>query len=920
MEGLSKNMKTVIDNYLQKTDWRVKENSNMAYSLQGLNIHVAEYAIKDYWLSEVYPKYISDAHRNGDIHIHDLGTLGAYCVGWDLMDLIKNGFGGVRGKISSRPPKRFRVALMQVVNFIYTLQGESAGAQALSNFDTLLAPFVKNENLSYSEVKQAIQEFVYNMNVPTRVGFQSPFSNCTFDLTVPSYLAGNPAIVGGILAPFTYGDVQPEMDMINRAFAEIMLEGDAVGRPFAFPIPTYNITKDFRWGDKNFYPIWEMTAKYGIPYFSNFINSDMKPEDARSMCPLTQETKVLVLNDRNETSVQDIIHIIRNMENGTEYKVYTNSGWKNATPIIVNNTRVIEVKLSNGESVRFGENHLQPTKDDGLIKASELRVGMWLPFNKTKMDTNSRGSYEYGFAVGAFLGDGSFDDSSIVYSLNAGPEDDVTELQLGDFWVSQAGFNMSSKETGKLRTVRISARSKEFIDRFVYGDGAINKRINTSVFGMSFAFRTGIIDGFSASDGSKEKRRLYTSSVGLRDDLSMIISSLGEKYLHNYVDEREDRFSEKPNYRIDFPTRSRYGDLYDEDDSYNYYRIVSINDVDYRGKLYCFEVESQEDRLFMLANGLITHNCRLRINNGDLRRRGGGLFGSNPKTGSIGVVTVNLPRIARKSKSVDEFYTYLKEIMNLSKESLIIKRNVIEHLSETGLYPYSVVYLKDIRDSSGGYWKNHFSTIGIIGMNEAGNLLGIGGTDTVEGHDFAYNVLMFMRKTISEFQHETGDLFNLEATPAEGASRSLAGKDGHCNPYYTNSTQLPVDHGLGLFESLDMQDDLQSLYTGGSVFHAYLGERMPDAKSVEGLVRIIAENYSLPYFSITPTFSICPKHGYIVGENPSCPDCGTKTEVYSRVVGYIRPVEQWNDGKVEEFKNRTVYSNDGSVYSRRKVN
>ncbi len=598
MRGLLQEM-PLVEDYLNDRDWRVRENSNMTFSLQGLNTHITDKIISQYWLSKIYPLAIRAAHESGDFHLHDLGTLGAYCVGWDLRDVLLRGFRGVRGKVESRPAKHFRVALLQVVNFMYTLQGESAGAQAFSNVDTYLAPFIRADGLSYDEVKQNVQEFVYNMNVPTRVGFQTPFTNITLDLEVPRFMASEPVVLGGALHKTCYGDYQPEMDLFNRAFAEVMLEGDMQGRPFTFPIPTYNITEEFDWDNPILEPVWEMTAKYGIPYFSNFIGSDMRPEDARSMC------------------------------------------------------------------------------------------------------------------------------------------------------------------------------------------------------------------------------------------------------------------------------------------------------------------------------------CRLRIDNRELRSRGGGLFGAHPLTGSIGVVTLNLPRLGYLAADEADFFHRLGKLMDLSRKALEIKRKTLEQLTDQGLYPYSRYYLSRIREAEGGYWRNHFSTIGILGMNEA--LLNLKGCTIAdpEGQAFAVEALDWMRARLGSYQEETGEIYNLEATPAEGASYRLAKKDldrfpdlriynlevhGGKVPYYTNSTQLPVGLTDDLWSALSMQDALQTKYTGGTVFHGFLGERLPNSEATKRLVKKIAYSFHLPYYTLTPTFSICPDHGYIVGEHRTCPECGARAEVYSRIVGYLRPVEQWNDGKRAEFANRRTFA------------
>ncbi|UWZ80752.1 ribonucleoside triphosphate reductase [Geoalkalibacter halelectricus] len=549
-----------IDSYLAQEDWRVNENANMGYSLQGLNNHIASNITSNYWLNKIYPEYIAAPHRNADLHLHDLGMLSVYCCGWDLKDVLLKGFTGAYGKVQSGPPRHFRTALGQVVNFFYTLQGEAAGAQAFANFDTLLAPFIRYDGLGYAEVKQAMQEFIFNMNVPTRVGFQTPFTNVTMDMTPPSTLVDEAVIIGGKLMEATYGAFQDEMDLFNRAFCEVMMAGDASGRIFSFPIPTYNLTRELDWESTRFQPIWEMTAKYGIPYFSNFINSDMSPEDARSMC------------------------------------------------------------------------------------------------------------------------------------------------------------------------------------------------------------------------------------------------------------------------------------------------------------------------------------CRLRLDNRELRRRGGGLFGSNPLTGSIGVATLNLPRAAYLADTKEAFFARIGELMDIARDSLEIKRKQLERFTEHGLYPYSRFYLEGIKERSGNFWDNHFSTIGLIGMNEAClNLIGRDIT-TAAGLALATETLEFMRAKLEAYQEETGHLFNLEATPGEGTSFRLARADrerypdliaaGHEQPYYTNSTQLPVGSTDDIFQALRHQDQLQTRYTGGTVFHGFLGERLEDWQSARLLARRIAENFHLPYFTITPTFTICPEHGYIAGEHFECPHHG----------------------------------------------
>ena len=586
-----------VDQYLGKLDWEVKENANMAFSLQGLNHYGVSYIVKRYWLNKIYPKKIRDANEDGDFHIHNLDTLATYCCGWDLYDLLLKGFGGVSGKVESRPAKHFRAALGQIVNFLYTLQGEAAGAVAFSNFDTLLAPFIRYDNLNYQQVKQALQEFLFNMAVPTRVGFQTPFSNITLDLKPSPVFAKMPVIVGGKPQKETYGEFEEEMKILNKALYETYLEGDRSGRPFTFPIPTINITKDFPWDEPAFDPIFEASAKYGINYFANYINSEMKPSDVRSMC------------------------------------------------------------------------------------------------------------------------------------------------------------------------------------------------------------------------------------------------------------------------------------------------------------------------------------CRLRLDLTKLENRGGGgLFGSGALTGSIGVVTIGMPRIGYLSKTKKEFFERLGSLMDLAKESLEIKRKALENFAEKGLYPYSRFYLSGIKKMRDKYFANHFSTIGLVGMNEA--LLNFLGEDitTIRGRKFALEVLDFMREKLVEYQKYTGNIYNLEATPAESTAYRLALADKKKYPdiitagtkevpYYTNSSQLPVGFTDDAFEALKLQDEIQCKYTGGTVVHLFLGEKISDVQASKALVKKVFEKFHIPYITLTPTFSICPVHGYIAGEHFYCPRCLVKQpcEVYSRVVGYLRPVKQWNFGKQEEFKERKEF-------------
>lgn len=723
--------KELVDNYIEENDWRRRENSNSNFSSQGLNCYISSEIIKDYWLNHVYDEEIRDLYVSGAVHLHDLGQYTAYCAGWDLTDLLTEGFGGNKIKTESRPAKHLSTALSHLCNFMFTLSGEIAGAVAVSNFDTLMAPFIYYDGLTEEKVYQEIQSFVFNMNVPTRTGAQCPFSNLTLDINVPSTFRDRAVIIGGVLQDKSYGEFQEEMNMINRCLFKVLTSGDRLGRVFTFPIPTINVTKDFDWDNTNINDLWEATAKYGIPYFANYINSDMSPEDALSMCPLSGDTKVIVKVDK-QVKVFPIEKIYE------EYKkeliqILTPEGMCFSRPIKVKSKDLFKVTTKDGTSVEMGGNHLQPVDGKKTLKAKDLKVGMKLPFD-----------------------DGSFSEITKITQKN--------------------------------------------------------------------------------------------------------------------------------------------------------------NDKD----LYCFEVDNN-GHLFTLANGLITHNCRLRIDKSKLHHRGGGLFGSAGQTGSIGVVTINLPQAAYYSSDEKEFLEEVGYIMDVARRSLEIKREKIEELTENGLYPYAKHFLRNLYERDGKYWNNHFSTIGIVGGNEACvNLIGKP-ISSPEGVELIKRLMQFMNDKLVEFQNETGTYWNLEATPAEGTAFRLAKKDKEefgdiatfsgtdKISFYTNSTQLPVDYTDDVFTLLDLQDDIQSMYTGGTVQHMFLGERQVNPCAVKKFIKKVFENYKLPYLSITPTFSICRNHGYISGEHEECPTCKEECEIYSRVVGYIRPVSTWNDGKRQEFQERKYF-------------
>jgi ribonucleoside-triphosphate reductase len=766
-----------LDQYLEKLDWEVQENANMAFSLQGLNHYGVSYIIKKYWLNKIYPPEIREAHDSGDFHIHNLDTLGPYCVGWDLYDLLIKGFGGVPGKVESKPAKHFRAALGQVVNFMYTLQGEAAGAISFSNFDTLLAPFIRYDNLNYQQVKQALQEFLFNMAIPTRVGFQCPFTNITLDLKPSPVYAKLPVIIGGKPQDKTYSEFEEEMKIFDKALYEVYMEGDAKGRPFHFPIPTINITKDFPWEDPAFDGIFEASAKYGTNYFANYINSEMKPEDVRSMCIEANE-EILIRNSKKikRLSIKEVTESYKDGD-------FDEEGWAEC-------------------------------KKEGNLE---------------------------------------------VLSLNP--------------------------QTLKLEWVPVK-RFLKIKD---------NKAVEVITE-----------DGKKAIFSLKHPMAIYTSN-GIQMKFAKDVK-IGEKILVTDLLQHLQKIGNSEN-------KLKLQKV----------QPVSIKEIKirrYKKLKEFYDIELERNHLFVHSLGQISFNCcRLRLDLTELYNRGGGgLFGAGNKTGSIGVVTINLPRIGYLSKTKKEFFERLAKIMDLAKESLEIKRKVIENFIEKGLYPYSRYYLQDIKKMRGKYWTNHFSTIGLVGMNEC--LLNFMGENIASkrGRKFALEVLDFMRERLVKYQEETGNIYNLEATPAESTAFRLALKDKEKYPdiitagtkkvpYYTNSSMLPVNFTDDLFEALKLQDEIQCKYTGGVVFHIFLGERMQNGEGVKRLVKKVFENFKLPYITITPTFSICPVHGYIPGEHFFCPKCTIKQpcEVYSRIVGYYRPVQQWNLGKQQEFKQRKEF-------------
>ncbi|MFW6015901.1 MAG: anaerobic ribonucleoside-triphosphate reductase, partial [bacterium] len=746
----------------------------------------------------------------------------------------------------------------------------------------------------------ALQEFVFNMNVPTRVGFQTPFTNLTMDLNPSPAIINEPAIIGGELMDKTLGEFQKEMDMINKAFAEVMMEGDAKGRVFSFPIPTYNITEDFDWDNTKYDKIWEMTAKYGIPYFSNFINSDMKPEQTRSMCPLGGDELVLVKTSKDNIRYSKIKDVFYSNQQKSDVKIYSDGRFVEGKFHRYKNQEMMSVELCNGHSVEMSKSHLNfvmknPDSDILELEGNDIKEGYYLPYS-LNVFKGEGGTYDLGYIVGAFAGDGSYDPPyGSVFSLNNSTKLGVIK-KLENILKRDFGANYSVTE-GKNNVVKLSTWSphvSETIRYFIKGNKAVNKYFKPIVFEMSEEFRRGVLDGYLHTDGGN-RNRIYTSSERMVKCLNMLTSTLGTT-TSIYIDDRtreDGKLSDKPNYVVLVYklNRNNYDDLWFKKENKLWMKVKSVKDLNKKITAYCFTVKNDEPIFTIGTSGILTHNCRLRLDKRELEKRGGGLFGANPMTGSIGVVTLNMPRIGYQAKDKKDFLNKTFYLMDKAKESLEIKRKILEKLTDINLYPYAKFYLRDIKKRFDNYWQNHFNTIGLNGMNEA--VLNFMGEDigSKVGIEFTKEIMSAMRDKLVEYQEETGHMYNLEATPAEGTSYRLAKIDYEkfngrivsanddrvieegADPYYTNSSQLPVGYTDDIFTALELQDDIQTLYTGGTVFHGFLGENMPSIGSTKKLVRKIAENFKLPYYTITPTFSVCPIHGYLSGEHEYCPKC-----------------------------------------------
>ncbi len=919
--------KELVNSYVNVTDWRVKENSTVTYSVGGLILSNSGAVTANYWLNEIYDEEIANAHKNADIHLHDLSMLTGYCAGWSLRQLIQEGLGGITGKITSSPAKHLATLCNQMVNFLGILQNEWAGAQAFSSFDTYLAPFVKADNLDYDTTKKCIESFVYGVNTPSRWGTQAPFSNITLDWTVPEDLAEQNCIVGGKEMPFKYKDCKKEMDMVNKAFIEIMIEGDANGRGFQYPIPTYSITRDFDWSEtENNKLLFEMTAKYGTPYFSNYVNSDLKPSDIRSMAILGSQE--VIYKDRfgriSKNQISSLVELWQKNKEKNHYKILMNGKFVDVTEMFKIDysgyKNYYKVELSNGITQNFSYDHKCLVVRDGELKevrVQDIVLGDRFALARHGYDVADNGTYESGYVLGACLADGwtTHNETQLALAINI-KKTDVVERVSDYFRNLGARVTVEKREDVNIYTVNIYSKTAVgFFREYITGKKASKKRLTLKVYDTSLKFREGLYDGYYATDGSpKNKMFAHTTNKNLVQDLIKVSATIGRYFTYS-INRKNTRYfkKDKSDFErfISYKLRVRDFEAFNDD----YYVIdikkVSAVNASRINYVYNFTVDTPE-HLYELPNGIISPQCcRLRLDLRELRKKSGGFFGSGENTGSVGVVTINLPRIAYLAENEQDFYKRLDRMMDISARSLSIKRKVITKLLEEGLYPYTKRYL--------GTFSNHFSTIGLVGMNEVGlNAKWIRADMTSpKTQDFAKDVLKHMRERLSDYQELYGDLYNLEATPAESTSYRLAKHDKKRypdiitasgeTPYYTNSSHLPVGYTEDVFSALDIQDELQTLYTSGTVFHAFLGEKLPNWKSAADLVRKIAENYRLPYYTLSPTYSVCKNHGYIKGEEFKCPDCGQDTEVYSRITGYYRPVQNWNEGKTQEYKDRKEY-------------
>jgi len=910
----------VVDDYISLNDWMVKENSNMGFSLQGLNNYIATKIITNYWIRRIYPEAIRIAHQNTDLHIHDLGTLGAYCVGWDLKDLLIVGFKGVPGKVVSKPPKHLSAALGQIVNFFYTLQGETAGAQAFSNFDSLLAPFVRYDNLDYNQVKKLIQSFLFNMSVPTRVGFQC-ISEDTEILTPNGWKGYDNLKKGEVIKTFNVKKKIIEDKPIKRLFKR---NYDGIMYNLKNRIQDQLISPGHRVVRKKFQTenyvlekiedIAKMKSPFIIPIagINSMKQAKISNDEIRLLAWIISEGTIENSNQKHRHSSRITIYQSKT-KNPQKYKEIIsllkkfklNYSERDSCPALGVFVKMIRLDAESSRKIHkmFGTKEQVNFIPEKLLNMSKEQSRLFLEtylkadgFENCKIATTNKNildglqqisvNAEYGFSV---LTRQPTIGKKLIYVLRLIKHKDTYIQKIkkinynGIIWCPNTdNETVIARRNGKV---------------FITGNTPFTNLTMDLKVPSYMKDEPVIIGGVPQKETYKE----------FQEEMDVINQAFAECMMQGDSEGRVFTFP--------IPTYNITKDFEWENGKYDkIWEMTAKFGIPYFSNFVNSDMNPEDARSMC---------CRLRLNTAELRKRGGGLFGANPQTGSIGVVTINMPRLGFTATNEEDFFNRLSNLMELAKESLEIKRKAIERFTETGLYPYSKFYLRHVHQRFGSYWKNHFATIGLLGMNEAiMNFMPSETIATPSGKEFAVKVLKFMRHKLEEFQEETGNIYNLEATPAEGTAYRFARTDKQrfgriivaneravqngANPYYTNSSQLPVNYTDDLFEALDLQDELQIQYTGGTVFHTFVGEQMPK-EAVKKLVKKISNNYHLPYFTITPTFSICPKCGYVAGEHEKCPTCGEICERYSRVVGYLRPVQQWNEGKQAEFDERKMF-------------
>jgi ribonucleoside-triphosphate reductase len=909
------NMKEIIQEYLDRSPIVVNENANHNFAISGLKSHIASTVLKEFTMQQ---SPASEYHKCGSIHLHDSagGPWSAYCRGLDLLQILLEGIKNPAGT-SSNPAKHYDVVCDHIVNAFYVSQNEWEGAQAFSNVDTLLAGFVWNDNLTQEEVTQGMQRLIFNLSYPLRASMQTPFTNLTFDLKCPDHMKNEPVIIGGAPTEKTYGELQEEMDMVNLAFLDVMLAGDKDGNPHTFPIPTYAITKDFNWDCPVTDKLFELTSKFGLPYFMSYIGSGLDPASVRSMCCLTGDTKIISKSSKGVNYAA-----IKELDRTNDIKVLINGEFEPATWFKTTCDHIYEISFANGQSVKFSPDHPCITRR-GEVRAEDITDDDWMPFSLVGYEGEG-GSYDLGKFIGLYIAEGSHGDHGIVFSLNSSRSDliDFVMKFASDYFgaysvISECISPLSGKRT--CVNVRIySATIENLINEYVKGNNALDKHLSSKIFKMSRKFRQGVFDGEFLGDGSS-RQRICTVSSQLAEDFCCLISSLGS-VAGVTVDNRDSscgKLSDNPLYLVRpynvNGTRTKYKDVYEIDGDQIWIKVKNIDFTIADRSVYDFEMDT-EDHIFQLANGLITHNCRLSMDLTEVVEASkGGLWNSGVDTGSLSVTTINLAQLgylARKHAETENgmteyFYDHLDILLDAARDHHVWKREKINEGFEMGLMPFTQSYLPN--------FNSFFSTIGVVGANEM--CLNMWNTPIYECVEFVDEILSHIHKYVRNLTKEYGYPWNLEETPAEGCSHSLAIKDrakypdiitqGHGDGvFYTNSSHIYVGDEVGLGDTLRVQEKFKRHYNGGTLQHIFCGESSPNPGGAKDLIRNICTNTTIPYLALTRAYAVCKRCGVISDISGTCPTCEGGTTVFDRVTGFYRPVKSWGVGKQQEFKDR----------------